>query len=876
MSKSRAKRRRALRADVSTEGGAVKVPISGAPPVNGIPHAGSCTAQGDPGNVPAQLEDGHVSSPVAPSLPTGGKSAAERNSRYLSADVRSVRGLYRQVCVAVSAGKMEGDLVSLLVNMRHCLSHCQCLAAWEEVSSSLVGWCEWLVGLLRHHRSDLCLRRCHVLVCHILVQVLFVLGADSPEAGQRGSTVNSTLAGSIVSTIVRCSEQTDDVGFACSIFDCLRQMIVSFGRHCTPYKADIVRSVTSYVDSEVGPLSWSARRCYALFYRVAAPGVSGAAVAFGWRQQMLKLILSTHLLLDKLFDGITEQQSFQLPDSSGIDLSRADLLDVPESPDPLQRRRITCARAVALFEITSNQLSVSTRHPVCLPVTDLLNLATRCIHVSPSSVKAVTMETATVLEVVADLHAACMRMVRKMIVSCGSGLLLQASSVNRLLCAALLAHGEAASCSDAQNLAGKQAARALSTWLTVVGCSSGFHDNASQAVRALLVSCSLNDSTRAGNIEEKKKPVPTGGKRKRARTAADWSKDDLVSLHQPIRSRHAIDRCCESIESLVRLVLTDGPLLNPVLHERLLKTVHVQLASVSACRKLRAGMYRLLEALVVSNSSSCSPPHHAVLALTQSGVFDTDPQVVAASVRTMAVWSRSVRPIYPSLDFPPLLFNSDEQQMSSDECDDSEEVGLVSDLPENKTVRHHSISHENNGSLLDNKTDRPHSKSQDNAESTLEKSTDSHRSTNHKNPDRCVDSLAENSSIRGVADETENSSTRTVGHAGVSGGWHVASDGPDNGVGGDAVTTVTLGSSESGESGGEREWSVDRAADIVLDSDGETAIDSAEVQFVGQQPVSRLPHHSSTLLDRLVEQTTLTPDVAEMLKDFVNTDPEVE
>ncbi|KAF0295956.1 Proline-, glutamic acid- and leucine-rich protein 1 [Amphibalanus amphitrite] len=512
--------------------------------------------------------------------------------------------LLREANAAASTGPSRlSDPRRALSLMRHCAPR---LPA-AQLADRLAGWCQFLGGLLRAPRQQWCRdAACRTAAC------LLAEEARLEEA-------HRLLAGGALAQIVTPLLESPDQATLASLH-CLRVVLLHFGRGCGAQRSQLTQYLLQLFDGEKPAVAWAACRCVALLPHTGPSGGGGAAYAAAWAGQMRGLLRAAHEHLDRLLDGVVEVRAYEVPERGEHELELP-AVSADGAADPIRLRYRLARRVAAVCRVAALMLCSASKQPVTVPATALLELAQRCVSAGAAPVSA-AMELQAARRAFWDVRAAALRMLEALIGCCGVSLVQRATALNGLLVSALQAPA-APRPSPAAEAAHRQALRTVRAWLTAAGAGCGLQDQAEKLIT--MLSEDTNPAATNG--------VTTNPSKKKRRGAGEWLEADLSARQSaPVARRPG--RCLAALEVLCQLATALGPLLTVSAHRAAQQLcvgllLEVQRATGAppqpydrpACR---AGLYRLLRALVADPHPAWPAPVQFAVGLFAHGARDED------------------------------------------------------------------------------------------------------------------------------------------------------------------------------------------------------------------------------------------------------------
>ncbi|XP_043228411.1 proline-, glutamic acid- and leucine-rich protein 1-like [Amphibalanus amphitrite] len=519
-----------------------------------------------------------------------------------------------------------------------------------------------------------------------------------------------------------------------------------------------------------------------------------------------------------------------------------------------------------------------------------------------------------------DVRAAALRMLEALIGCCGVSLVQRATALNGLLVSALQAPA-APRPSPAAEAAHRQALRTVRAWLTAAGAGCGLQDQAEKLITMLSEDVRPPQSAK---VTLQTNPAATNGvttnpSKKKRRGAGEWLEADLSARQSaPVARRPG--RCLAALEVLCQLATALGPLLTVSAHRAAQQLcvgllLEVQRATGAppqpydrpACR---AGLYRLLRALVADPHPAWPAPVQFAVGLFAHGARDEDSTVSMLCQDSQALCSRIVQPAHPTLFFPVDLSAWSKPPSSTDPADgaaapvtDPAAADGTAAFPAPSggpavTTDVTNVSNDVRGAPEAAK-DIPSDVSECGSSDTVRLgsrlgSVTAAAAAAAATP---ADSRAGSPPGASAPNSSRASPRPAASTAGLGGGraspperkppaaWLAGAAAAAGGARGEAasVTTVTIASSESSASADGR-----RSVELAeMEEDQKSIVlGGSEDGEEESRPTARRPAPDESDEVEILEtkrprrQTMndddLAPDVAEMLKDFVNEDPEVE
>ncbi|EFX80838.1 hypothetical protein DAPPUDRAFT_303887 [Daphnia pulex] len=491
--------------------------------------------------------------------------------------------------------------------------------------------------------------------CKVLGKLL-AFSSQFPELSRQLST---TVISQLVALLCE-PEFLQKASITVHVLECLKTCMKYYGNPCGTVKGTIERSLLSLIDWDemaTDPslrATWAA--CMAQLPSVGGSGSQGAQHRSNWIEFCVQLVDSIHGTINGMFRNIEELKT-QEASSNPLKLPALQHKNPMVLLHDQQRRFINlCAALVLLltepFPVAKN-----------VPIDRLLAMISRLLALNSKSLSKTAranFEQLTLASIIPDLQSSVLDVLKSLVAVCRSQLLTRATTVMNLFVQVLQwtftpLDRRRVGVERPYGKLRSQVYRNLCLWVAASRSACGLGKCVdvlfSQLLSDILVHrdtvqlLTVNPPSNGKTTKKGKKKMDTPG--------VILQKDDLKAN---------ADVCQMALQCLSTILLCCGPRIKPTIHKEVQEIVLSILVEIMNGAELntilpyndprcRAGLYQLLEKLVLCPSPQWPAPLNYASAVLNNGLNDPNLEVSTRCIEALASIQSIVRPRGPTLNF---------------------------------------------------------------------------------------------------------------------------------------------------------------------------------------------------------------------------------
>nr|XP_027226053.1 uncharacterized protein LOC113818107 [Penaeus vannamei] len=426
---------------------------------------------------------------------------------------------------------------------------------------------------------------------------------------------------------------------------CLQEYMKVFPQQCLPHKAALEELLLKKLDSALTCNGQKSEVTYAgqAFATLPLAGMGGKGTSSRSEargRQLTQLICLSHHLMDYLFEGIVEKESYNHPREYTFKLNPLQPVGYYDK-NPLYTHMLAITRLMNTLKFISEMVSCENNDAIMIKMSDLLGPVFRMLQMETSVLKSYeSYEHKLLAFFMPALHQQCLLMLRDFLISMRDCVDLYFSLIAELLTATIKSYYDSKAKAWATN--GQQTRIvAYSVMTTLVEVSQGRHPASSKLIDVIVEDLMPKNqeftiksygSRGLSNLTLQKKK----SKKKGYAVSTKDSEPSNTPLPEYENFGRVVTAALRLAEALFRYATHSTPLMSrQALQKRVIAVTDrvmngSQMPVIYFGDTTRAQLFKTLTCMATHPDPRCPVPYTMILHLFQRGLHDHHMSVVAA------------------------------------------------------------------------------------------------------------------------------------------------------------------------------------------------------------------------------------------------------
>lgn len=470
-------------------------------------------------------------------------------------------------------------------------------------------------------------------------QSMIIILKGLPNLPELQRTVLSKPAAPLVTDLAAA-----DSLWNCAALECLYEYLKVSPGQCLPHKTVLEEHILGYLDNPLTRVGQSdaVSRAGKVFAALPLPGMGGSGAqgrAEARGRQLTQLLAVAHSLMDYLFDGIVERESYRHTREYTIHLAPLESLG-EISTDPLQTRLAAVTRLVNSLKFIAEMITADVNESVTIAPHDLLGVIFRLLQADIRTLsKYLSQEHKMLTFLMPSLHQHCLLLLRDVLLSIGESVDMYFGVIANLLLSTIKTttiDNQPEWCTSGQ----QTRIIAYSVMSTVVEVSCGRHQP-----NPYLVTLILDDvipkaqRVTLQNKQNKGLASLSLSKKKSKKKGYSVTVADCGTNTNPLPYLECFSRVARVALSLIEALFTYATHSMTQKIQQLLQTSVMSVAAAVTGvttipitykdGKTRAQLYKTLGSIATHPHPGCPPSYTMIVHLLQKGHQDSDTLVAS-------------------------------------------------------------------------------------------------------------------------------------------------------------------------------------------------------------------------------------------------------